>query len=217
MHSTGCRARADQLCWPAACCPDAPCLQRLDLVLLLAKGHRVFFGPPQQAPAFAAAVGLPCPPGSAIAEHLLHIASRTPLLQRALQQQQQQQPLAALAGQPPSSHATSPGPSTSGAAEGLAGPRHLLLAASGKAPTPSSCRSRQPPGRELGVLFWRVGTDMLRTPGLLLLHLALAILSGLLVGLIFFHLQVGSCSWRGGGSGVPDRLMRLPRTPACCC
>eukprot|EP00877_Chromochloris_zofingiensis_P006636 jgi/Chrzof1/2225/Cz11g07110.t1 len=43
--------------------------------------------------------------------------------------------------------------------------------------------------RELAVLFKRSVKDMIRTPALLLMHVALAILTGLVVGLIFLNLQ----------------------------
>lgn len=52
-----------------------------------------------------------------------------------------------------------------------------------QAPATGRCKSL---GRELGVLFWRSGTDFFRNPSLLLLHWAMAIGAGLLMGVIYW-------------------------------
>ncbi len=160
-------------------------------MLLLAKGHRVFFGPPDQAPAFAAAMGLPCPAGSPIAEHLLLMASHPPHLQLVLQHQRLAvEPAAALLpGSAAAGPCCTPHEEPHGAQLLPAGDDTVVKGGKGSGAN-SGRLHRRSLGHELGVLFWRAGADMLRTPGLLLLHLALAVLSGLLVGLIFFRLQV---------------------------
>lgn len=181
--------------------------QMLDLVMLLAKGSRVYFGTPQQAPAFAASMGLPCPVGRPIAEHLLQMVSQPQQLLHLVaasdQQGQQQEEAQAEEGRDtapslsareqqhtaagPAAMATPaalPGSPTSKKAEPSS--RQLSTAASPHSPVAASRRSL---GRELATLFWRAGADTARTPGLLLMHLALALLSGLLVGLIFLHQQ----------------------------
>jgi hypothetical protein len=185
----------------------------LDLVMLLAKGHRVYFGTPQYAPAFAASMGLPCPVDRPIAEHLLHMVSQPQLLHliagssnnsnsssmqtadepawdapRKQQPKQQQEAARDAVPTGPAGDQDFPSATTPAAPSNPAKkPSHqLATAASSHSPMATSRRSL---GRELATLFWRAGADMLRTPGLLLLHLALALLSGLLVGLIFLHQQ----------------------------
>jgi hypothetical protein len=206
---------------PPPCCHPS---QMLDLVMLLAKGSRVYFGTPQQAPAFAASVGLPCPVGRPIAEHLLQMVSQPQQLLRLVaasdqqgqkqeeeqqqqegQQQQGQQQQegdqvgdgrdAAPALAARDQQHTAAGPAAVATPAALPGhltnkkaehSRRHLTKASPHSPVAASRRSL---GRELATLFWRAGADTARTPGLLLMHLALALLSGLLVGLIFLHQQ----------------------------
>ncbi len=41
--------------------------------------------------------------------------------------------------------------------------------------------------RQLGVLFWRSGVDILRNPALLLMHMTMSIVLGLLVGFVYYQ------------------------------
>ncbi len=59
--------------------------------------------------------------------------------------------------------------------------------------------------RQLAVLFWRTGTDILRNPTLLLLHWVMAAVMGIFVGCIFFNVQLdisGAQNRAGEGLGV---------------
>lgn len=81
--------------------PSPSMFSLLDRAYLLARGSCVFSGPPAAADAHFAAHGLPCPAGSAVAEHMLQVVSDPPQLSHLLlsvnggkpklgQQQQQQ-------------------------------------------------------------------------------------------------------------------------------
>jgi hypothetical protein len=49
--------------------------QQLDNVMLLARGHMVYSGPPSMVSSYLAAAGAPCPTNRPIAEHMLHAVS----------------------------------------------------------------------------------------------------------------------------------------------
>ncbi len=53
--------------------PSPSMFSLLDRAYLLARGSCVFSGPPAAADAHFAAHGLPCPAGSAVAEHMLQV------------------------------------------------------------------------------------------------------------------------------------------------
>jgi len=53
--------------------PSPSMFSLLDRAYLLARGSCVFSGPPSAAEAHFAAHGLPCPVGSAVAEHMLQV------------------------------------------------------------------------------------------------------------------------------------------------
>ena len=75
--------------------------------------------------------------------------------------------------------------------------------------------------RKPGVLLWCSLAGLLRNPSLLLMHYAGAALMGLLVGFVFFHVEVESTAGRRGSemlfcaSCLPARLL-LARPPAAC-
>ncbi len=53
--------------------PSPEMFFRLDKVLLMAKGHRIYLGAPQGASDFFQRHGVPLPQGRAIAEHMLQV------------------------------------------------------------------------------------------------------------------------------------------------
>lgn len=69
--------------------PSPDMFGQLDSVLLLARGHLVFSGPPGAVPAYFTAAGAPCPPGRPAAEHMLHAVSEPDSLAALLEYAQQ--------------------------------------------------------------------------------------------------------------------------------
>ena len=137
--------------------PSSAVFHSLDTVLLLAQGRAVWCGPAAQAAAHFESRGLPCPAGTNMADHILDAVSDPAALAGLLQ--------AAAAGDADKPAASEP-----------------LAVASSPVP-PLEPRSL---GREVAVLTWRAATQMLRSPLLFGLHIAYAVVVGLLLGEPFF-------------------------------
>jgi hypothetical protein len=152
--------------------PGPSLFAMLDQVLLLAKGRTAYYGAPADAPAAFARLGAPMPAHSTIAEHMLHTVSDEALWPAIRQ--------ALDAGAVPADEAAPP----------PQGPP-LQVPRSG-------------PGllRELAVVFWRSSADVVRNPLLGTFHALIGLVSGILVGFIFF--RVGGC---GSGSSSSGRWL----------
>ena len=149
----------------------------LDRVFLMARGHVLYSGAPSGAASFFDAAGAPVPPGTAVAEHMLAAVSdpsmRDPLLARVLAGRAAD---AKLGG----------GDVESGGKEALPAPPPSLR----RGPRSTLTKpARTPFLRELAVLFWRAGTEVVRNPALLLMHCAMGAVMGVLCGGIFYGLQ----------------------------
>jgi hypothetical protein len=148
----------------------------LDRAYLMAAGHCLFAGPPSAAEAWFAGAGLPCPVGTAVAEHMLDAVSTPGSLAQLLAARE-----AAGGGQPqlPPPHVglgadqdgggggakLDGGSSQQGSASedgGGGGDKAGALA--------PLAAPRRSVSRELAVVFWRTLVDILRNPTLLLLH-----------------------------------------------
>ena len=246
----------------------------LDAALLMAHGRLLYQGPPGDAAAWFAARGMPAPPGAALAEHLLAVASDPVSIQTLLQyaakgegveegvdaregavasnvadatkpssgvvldvasQEHSTQsaaslayasgtvvnPLALAALDTPTSSDGSPESSAGGAAspasespvtvvKGRQGgaksakagraaspspPDSLELSATAWGPgatgnaAPAPAARRPGFSRQLAVMTWRTGVDILRNPTLLRLHLGIGLLMGLATGAVFWQLD----------------------------
>ena len=124
----------------------------------------LYNGPPGAAAAWFAARGLPCPPDTAVAEHLLGCASAPSTLRQLLA-------AGADAGKGvdgAGNGAVQLPVSSPAIANGGGAAAKEAAAVPAVDPPPSSSGAGL--WRELGVLFWRALLDMYRNPSLLLLH-----------------------------------------------
>ena len=55
--------------------PSRDMFLSLDRAVLMAHGRVLYTGPPAEAESWFAAAGLPCPPGTAVAEHMLKVCT----------------------------------------------------------------------------------------------------------------------------------------------
>jgi hypothetical protein len=178
--------------------PSPAMFSLLDRAYLMGQGHCLFAGPPAAAEDWFASQGLPCPVGTAIAEHMLDVVSNPGSLQQLLAVRSKGQlpvsPAAAIAageangllppGQQPNGNSaklegSGPGSSSSengGEAGARSSPDRAAASSRGKDGDSSGGggrqvqHSRRSLSRELAVVFWRTLVDILRNPALLLLH-----------------------------------------------
>lgn len=147
--------------------PSPTLFNMLHTTLLLAKGRAVYYGSPADAPSAFEALGAPCPVDSSIAEHMLHVVSDAQLwpgIEQVLEVQRKQ-------------------------AE-----QQLLVVTAGQQQGELRVERRGPgPLRELAVVFWRSCADVVRNPMLGTFHAVTGLVSGLLVGCIFFKVRHGTC------------------------
>jgi hypothetical protein len=168
--------------------PGPSLFAMLDQALLLAQGRAVYHGSPAGAPAAFERLGAPVPADSTIAEHMLFAVSDEGLWPSISER------LLRVEG------AGEEGREGGAAADGSAASEPLHVA-------------RPRPGllRELAVVFWRSSADVVRNPLLGTFHALIGLVSGLLVGCIFFRVGVegrlggglegaGGSGWGGGGS-----------------
>lgn len=156
--------------------PSPALFNSLDRAYVLARGRCIFAGTPYEAEDTFAAAGIPCPVGCAIAEHILEVASDYDNLSKDLR-------TPCIEGQPLASHEKSNISSIP-----------IENGGAWKATRPSF-------GRQMAVLFWRTGTDIIRNPALLLLHWIMALGMGIFVGCIFFDAgyDISGAQNRAGG------------------
>ena len=154
--------------------PSSAIFLRLDQVLLLSEGSRVYFGPPGEVGPFFAQCGFPCPEHTNIADHVLDVVSdsesRGIVRQLGLAQGPE-----SLAG---TSTPASLRASFRAAQKGGEGEDRLegrLMAAD----------AFQPMDWEVRILLWRSFTDVLRHPALLKLHLFVSCLLSIFTAVIF--------------------------------
>lgn len=178
--------------------PSPAMFSLLDRAYLMGQGHCLFAGPPAAAEGWFAAQGLPCPVGTAIAEHMLDVVSNPGSLQQLLAVRSKGQlpvsPAAAIAageangllppGQQPNGNSaklkgSGPGSSSSengGESGARLSPNCAAASSRGKdgggggGDGGQVQHSRRSLSRELAVVFWRTLVDILRNPALLLLH-----------------------------------------------
>jgi hypothetical protein len=188
----------------------------LDMAMLMAEGRVVYFGPPGAAGDGMAALGCPVPPGVTVAEHLLQVVSDPGLVERVTRLQQQQQVvvgggvngMALIRTNSISRGGATPGGSSDSVSThdqltaALGGAQGALGAKAGRVVLPGAQLRRCPLGREVGVLFWRSLTDMLRNPMLTAFHAAGGLVLGLLVGVLFYQVRGGGGGGSLGGEGV---------------
>lgn len=179
--------------------PSPAMFSLLDRAYLMANGHIVFHGSPTAAAPYFAQVGLPCPPDTAIAEHMLHAVSDPETLDVLLasgvvahdptpQQLSVASPIgaktiAATDESPPSEDLEMESGIHQSNGASFRGNSHQRDKNLIEKPHRSSLSLR------LAVLFWRAGLDIIRNPGLLLLHWCMALGMGIFTGCIFY--QVG--------------------------
>eukprot|EP00803_Ostreobium_quekettii_P007706 evm.model.scf_293.1 EVM.evm.TU.scf_293.1 scf_293:18749-23239(+) len=137
----------------------------LDKVLLLARGFQVYFGPPGEAKAYFARLGLSCPESLAISEYMLQVVSDPNTLVTVL------------------NSAFEAGARESGGD---------LVMGSKTANDPSSLAAFPKLGARrrfdrLATLVWRGMVDMMRNPALIRAHVAMGVAMGLFGGGIFFE------------------------------
>ena len=202
--------------------PSPQMFSTLDLCYLMCRGQIAFTGRPADAEGFLLSAGLPCPPGTPAAEHLLTVASepslRDCLLEFAQQAAQVCQPCQSCpAGVQTPQRTAERSPvhrpdihfqPDASAAELLVLQDKGKGSEPGNVGFPSQARSRQRGQQrvalttELAVLSWRTLVDIWRNPGLLLLHIGIGVVMGVLVGAIFLNLtnDVAGAQGRLGAS-----------------
>jgi ABC-type multidrug transport system ATPase subunit len=142
--------------------PSPTLFNMLHTTLVLAKGRAVYYGSPADAPSAFEVLGAPCPVDSSIAEHMLHVVSDQQLwagIDRMLEMQRKQ-------------------------AE-----QQLTVVTAGQQGELRAERPGPGPLRELAVVFWRSCADVVRNPMLGTFHAVIGLVSGLLVGCIFFKVR----------------------------
>ena len=244
--------------------PSQDMFYALDRVILMGHGRMLFAGRPEEAQGSLAAAGMPCPAGTAIAEHLLKVASSPSDVMMVLQSQKLKLDSTADSNSPnemtdlevrtPStvlnetnvvvegdddmetyklsllqhestindeSQARDVLPQKLEAGDSvLDDHQHVgytveadtiqrkesaqvtqLLSERSTGAEFSFAQATPTPGfaRQLVVMFWRTGTDIMRNPTLLLLHVSVATVVGVLIGAIFFQLDDDSI-------GVQNRM-----------
>lgn len=187
----------------------------LDQVILMGHGRILFIGRPEEAEGALAAAGVPCPPGTAIAEHMLKVASSPGDIMTMLTSKPKATGVTPVAeglpvvvpARPPSagrepsySEASSPSVGTESLSPevgGIAEEKH----GDGVAPPDGASQQSARPGfaRQLAVMFWRTWIDIIRNPILLALHVCISVFVGVIVGAIFFNLSEDSI-------GVQNRM-----------
>ena len=159
--------------------PSPAMFDLLDRVFLMARGHVLYSGRPDGAAAWLASAGAPPPANTAVAEHMLAAVSdprlRDPLLAHV------------LAGRAADAKLGGGGDVEAGAGGSPLPVPPLALRRGGRAPLAKPART--PFLRELAVLFWRAGTEVVRNPALLLMHAAMGASMGVLCGGIFYGLK----------------------------
>ncbi|GLC58231.1 hypothetical protein PLESTB_001335900 [Pleodorina starrii] len=160
--------------------PSPALFDCLDSVLLMAGGRVAAGGPPGGlAAALAAAALPPPPPGVHIAEHLLDLVAADPDQADKMCDAWQAR---AGGGGGGDAQGADGGGGEDDDDEDAGYVRALVVARGGGDGAGASLRRL---GLELGVVTWRGGLEMLRNPSVLVLHLAVAVALGLVVGAVF--------------------------------
>ena len=148
-------------------------------VILLAEGRLIFQGRPlDAAPAFSS-LGLPCPEGMSTADHMLMSVGSPELLESLMLALGKRESGCVTVGDDPEQQERrqtvdkAESPSSGGALPAGNNPAYALAAF-----------------RKPGVLLWCSAVPLLRNPALLLMHYLGAAAMGLLVGFVFFKIQV---------------------------
>ncbi|KFM27108.1 ATP-binding cassette sub-family G member 2 [Auxenochlorella protothecoides] len=188
----------------------------LDTALLMSHGRVLFQGRPADAEAWFRGRGLPCPAGTAMAEHLLKVASNPADIQALLLERGGQgADSAALLRLEDGGVQVEGGCAREGIPDDGASPSDTASASPSAADSPplggggnmdSAAEDRSPdrvaaawtpvaaaaathkPGK-LAVMTWRTAIDILRNPTLLRLHLGIGLLMGVVTGLVFWQLD----------------------------
>ncbi|KAL4857919.1 ATP-binding cassette sub-family G member 2 [Chlorella vulgaris] len=231
--------------------PSRDVFHSLDQVVLMGHGRMLYMGAPSDAEAWFEQRGLPCPPGTAIAEHMLKVASDAAAIRHLLQTLELEGATDQHGSPQPPKHSSSrtsllataavgggggsvgggdsdegeeeggklgsslldrspfegaaagvplaPGLSkqpSSGSGSELAAPLASPGAGGGAAPRG---RRKAAFGRQLSVMFWRSFVDIVRNPALLVLHSVVALVMGLMTGLVFLDSDLTN-------TGVQNRM-----------
>lgn len=184
--------------------PSPAMFNLLDRVYLLVQGRCMFHGPPAAVEDHFARLGLPCPTGTGVAEHMLRCGCDPELLPILLAASD-----AAAPGEGKAATLMDSASTSEDAEVGAQAPADAAGVNGGKeSPAPGAAviaASHPPPRcslwRELGVMFWRTGLDILRNPSLLLLHWLMALGMGIFVGCVFYKvgLDISGAQDRAGG------------------
>jgi hypothetical protein len=192
--------------------PSANMLDMVDKVMFLARGFKVYSGPPSELSPYLSQLGLAPAVGRPVAEHMLQLISQPGTLLQLLEAQGSPYAAASAYKDTPagvvklelhrSRTASDDGevahdqaaaavavPGSGEEAESLPDSESLdggsAVAGERRSSAYSTCGRGM---KELAVLFRRAAQDMLRTPSLLVMHAATALLMGLLVGCCFFKM-----------------------------
>lgn len=200
--------------------PSKDMFYSLDKVILMGHGRVLFAGRPDEVDAAFASAGVPCPSGTALAEHMLKVASSPQDILAMLQKNHanivNSSQLLKAGHDGGSSTEASPSPSLltvfedrDAAAMEAAIPFEAdqkgLAAGEKEGDVEDEAAGNAivavPVGfsRQLAVMFWRTFVDIIRNPTLLLLHIGISTVAGVLVGAIFFQLGYDSI-------GVQNRM-----------
>lgn len=174
--------------------PSPAMFSLLDRAYLMAQGFCIFSGPPAAAESWFAQRGLPCPVGTAIAEHMLDSVSDPATLAQLLAAHSKERAAAAAAGyangsagssavaraaaddlMPVSLAASSAYEESNGKLVGLSKSATPSLRGEALSLEPAqqaqqAQRAEHSVSRELAVVFWRTLIDIWRNPLLLALH-----------------------------------------------
>jgi ABC-type multidrug transport system permease subunit len=198
--------------------PSGDMLLGLDQVILMGHGRMLFMGPPKLAAGVFAAKGLPCPANSAIAEHMLNVASSPRDVQQLLLTDTSNDGSGNGDGATKAAGkvaAESPGtnsdesvdawvPSINGnvvTKRTISTSSAMTNGSTGTTTNTAAVKAFAKPGfwRQLTVLFWRTLIDIWRNPILLRLHFFMSAFMGIVMGLVFWNVD-------DTNTGVQNRL-----------
>lgn len=189
----------------------------LDKVILMGHGRMLYQGKPETASQYMAEAGCPGNRSTPTAEHMLEVASNAESIIKMLRAKELADSAAGKNISIGSPEKSRPSPQDPHAK--VADAKLSFMEADGKSVLMDDCGSEVSPvtdaslssigssmpdvdrslRRELSVMFWRTLVDIVRNPTLLLLHVVLALCTGVITGAIFYNLDFTSV-------GVQNRM-----------
>eukprot|EP01025_Chloroclados_australasicus_P058017 TRINITY_DN725_c0_g2_i3.p1 TRINITY_DN725_c0_g2~~TRINITY_DN725_c0_g2_i3.p1 ORF type:complete len:1433 (+),score=116.30 TRINITY_DN725_c0_g2_i3:171-4301(+) len=155
--------------------PSPDMFMRLDKVLLLAAGHKVYLGTPNAAAEYFSQLGYACGQNVPIAEHMLSIVQQPENLYKVLDSVSP-----VLQVEPKDLQSIE---------SAVALNQYLQTQDSSRSVVQKFLNFLKKFLRRLAVLFWRTGIEMIRNPTLMLLHWIMGLGMGLVVGLVFLDVK----------------------------